>query len=413
VLRHRFGAAAGVVVLLSLVVGIAATMWQASIAEAQRSRAEQRFAEVRQLSSDFLFEFHDAIVDLPASTPARELVVRRGLEYLDRLSREPGNDRALQRELATAYRKIADVQGNPTNANLGRTGEALDSYGKAREIAAALVASDPRDFESRQILANVYDRMGDVEAAMGDLDAANTSKQRAVDLYRELARHYPDERQRQIDLAVSLIKIGDLTGNPHFPNLGKPDAALEFYVPARAIVDSCYELDPSNERLRRLRGVIYERIGTINTEQNDVEEALKAYRISAETREAYAADNPSETDAVRDLAIAHEKMGTILLKMNRLDESLERYLKSLEIFKQLERADPRNAQARQSLAISYLHVGDIHGRPDQPNLGNPREALENYRRSLALMEEVYAFDTTNAHARFLLDLVKQRVEDVQ
>ena len=55
-----------------------------------------------------MFEMHDAIVALPGSTPARQLLVTGALEYLDGLAREASGDASLQRELANAY-KYLDV----------------------------------------------------------------------------------------------------------------------------------------------------------------------------------------------------------------------------------------------------------------------------------------------------------------
>ena len=74
---------------------------------------------------------HDAIRDLPGSTPARQLLVSKGLEYLDKLARDAGDRADLQRELAGAYLKVGDVQGRPFNPNLGDTAGALASYRKA------------------------------------------------------------------------------------------------------------------------------------------------------------------------------------------------------------------------------------------------------------------------------------------
>ena len=122
--RHRVAVTAAAVVLMTLVGGIVATARQARIAEAQRreaesqrQRAERRFADVRQLANSFLFEFHDAIVNLPGSTPARNLVVTKALEYLDGLAAEASGDAALQKELAAAYDKVGDVQGNPSSTS--------------------------------------------------------------------------------------------------------------------------------------------------------------------------------------------------------------------------------------------------------------------------------------------------------
>jgi predicted Ser/Thr protein kinase len=111
VARHKAGVAAAVVVAALLIGALAATIRQTRIARAERAIAEAHFDDVRQLADTFLFEFHDAIKDLPGSTPARRLVVRRALDYLEKLSKMRSEDASLQRELAGAYERVARVQG--------------------------------------------------------------------------------------------------------------------------------------------------------------------------------------------------------------------------------------------------------------------------------------------------------------
>ncbi|MGE5414806.1 MAG: serine/threonine-protein kinase, partial [Syntrophomonadaceae bacterium] len=137
--RHRVGVAATILIVAALAGGILATLSEARRARAAEARAERRFNDVRKLANSFLFEFHDAIRDLPGATAARALVVRRALEYLDSLSRESSGDRALRRELAEAYRRVGDVQGNPFMANLGDVDGAATSYGKAIALLEPVV----------------------------------------------------------------------------------------------------------------------------------------------------------------------------------------------------------------------------------------------------------------------------------
>ena len=66
---------------------------------------------MRRTANSFLFEFHDAIADIPGTTKARALVVRRALEYLDSLVAEVEDDDTLRAELASAYEKVGTVQG--------------------------------------------------------------------------------------------------------------------------------------------------------------------------------------------------------------------------------------------------------------------------------------------------------------
>src|SRR5262249_15043976 len=119
---------------------------------------------------------------LPGSTPARELVVRRAIEYLDRLSREAGGDAQLESELATAYQKIGDVQGNPYEANLGDVAGALVSYRKAADIGEELVRKDKSGIESRRLLAVCYLRIGDVAWGTGDTGNALESYQKGMSI---------------------------------------------------------------------------------------------------------------------------------------------------------------------------------------------------------------------------------------
>ena len=119
--RHRGAVAAAAAVFITLIAGIVGTAWQARVARAERTRAEQRFNDVRSLANAFLFDVHDAVKDLAGSTPARRLMVQKGIEYLDKLAADAGNRADLRRELAAGYLRVGDVQGRPLNPNLGDT----------------------------------------------------------------------------------------------------------------------------------------------------------------------------------------------------------------------------------------------------------------------------------------------------
>ena len=410
--RHRAGVAGAILVFLSLLGGIAATTWQARVADRERRKAEQRFDDVRQLANSVLFELHDAIALLPGSTAARDLLVQRSLEYLDRLARDATSDTSLLLELATAYRRVGDVQGNPTNANLGRSQDALVSYRKALAIARTATASAPDDPDAYNTLGLILEKLSDVQAATGTLEAADSSLQNAVAFYRQVAREHPGEAVYWTQYAIGLIKRGDLAGNPNFTHRADTLGALAQYRAAQPILDSLYAADSSRSNVFRLRGLIHERIGTIYELVGEAEAARAAYHTSLTLREAYAADHPGNTDAIRDLAIAYEKMGDLAVQAGNPREARTRYRRSREIFEDLWRADPQNVQARLSLAISYIHLGNVAGHPDQPNLGNRREALEHYRTALGFVDALHQADSTNVRVQFLLDHVQERIAQV-
>src|SRR5438132_4863426 len=153
VTRHKAGVAAAVIVLLTLLSATVITSWQARVARRERDKAQQRFNQVRKLANSVLFEYDDGIEKLPGSTPIREKMVKDALEYLDNLSSQSSGDATLQAELAAAYEKVGDVQGNPYGANLGNQDGALESYRKAVTIREALHAANPVDAKGRFDLA--------------------------------------------------------------------------------------------------------------------------------------------------------------------------------------------------------------------------------------------------------------------
>ena len=103
----------------AIIGGVGAALWQAAQATEARARAERRFADVRDLAGSFMFEVYDALESVPGTTPARELIVQKAVEYLESLAKESAGDIGLQQELARAFVRVGDVQGNPTSANVG------------------------------------------------------------------------------------------------------------------------------------------------------------------------------------------------------------------------------------------------------------------------------------------------------
>ncbi|MGA8779329.1 MAG: serine/threonine-protein kinase, partial [Terracidiphilus sp.] len=132
--RHKFALAVASVFALMVLAGAVAVVREAEIARMQEARAQRRFNDVRSLANSLLFDVYDSIQELPGSTPARRIVADRALHYLDTLSQESAGSPDLERELATAYERVGDVQGNPFFANLGDTAGAIQSYRKALRI---------------------------------------------------------------------------------------------------------------------------------------------------------------------------------------------------------------------------------------------------------------------------------------
>ena len=409
VARNKIAVAAAAVVIVSLIGGIATSGWEAHRADQQRARAERRFNEVRQLANSLLFELHGAIENLPGSTAARELLVKRALEYLDSLAQEAENDVSLQRELASAYVKVGNVQGNPNNANLGDTAGALQSYRRAQQIADQILTGNPMDSEARRSVAVIQEKMSDVQGVIADLTAAVNSAYKSLVIFKSLAETDPKNLRAQRSLGISYIKVGDVLGNSNFPNAGDEAGAMANYQASAAVWQALDKANPNNSDIRGWLGLIHERIGAIYEQQGKIDAALGSYRESQTIREALAKENPQNTDALRNAAIAHEKMGNIMTVSKNLDAALQNRMKSLQIFKQLADADPKNAQAQQSLAISYIHLADLLGYPGAPNFGRGSEARENYQHARDILKREKDSGSTDSKVQTNLDLIRDRL----
>jgi non-specific serine/threonine protein kinase/serine/threonine-protein kinase len=331
--RNRIGVATTFLILLLLLASVVSTTLSAR-------RAERRFNDVRALTNSLIFEFHDAIKDLPGATPVRELVVRRALEYLDSLSEEAKGDASLQVELAGAYQRIGDVQGNNNYSNLGDTNGALVSYRKAASIHEAMVADRPGDTEARR------------------------------------------------NLALSQIKIGDMSAQT-----GDATGALDSYRQSLAVLQAAHATDPGNAVLRRYLSFGHHKVGNGLMATGDIQNALDHHRRALALREAISAETPTVT-ARREVGISYERITKVLSRMNDLPGSLETAKQGLKIAEELAAAEPDNAEARRDVGVSYYDIGMT-----QMRMGDLPSALEHFRKSLAIDQAMLAADPKNAGAQ--------------
>ena len=156
VYRNRVGVTAAALVLVAIATAVGVSVRQARIAEQQRRRAEKRFEDVRKLANSLIFEIHDSIEALPGATPSRKLLLNRAVEYLDNLSLDAGGDLNLQRELAWAYERLATVEGDTSQSNLGQVGAAEESHRKAMALFEAVAKANPDNVTDQLNLAMTY-----------------------------------------------------------------------------------------------------------------------------------------------------------------------------------------------------------------------------------------------------------------
>ena len=435
VTRHKLGALASAVIVASLIGGIVATAWEAHIARQQRSRAERRFNDVRRLANSVVFEFNDALRDVPGSVQARKLIVTRAIEYLNRLSEQEVTDAALTSELANAYLQVGDILGNPTMPNLGDSAGALASYGHALTLYERV---SPGSDETRTGLARAHSALGLAAWSAGDSATAREHYRQSFQLFEELARTMPTNPARQRDAATAafqlgqaelrltdigaatssyqraLDKFGALLASDPADNqsrryivlayikladcdtfLGNEQRALQRYQSANALLTPLLSGGVSPVDMQRVAALLWSRLAEGMSDSSPLEAEAFARRAIDTVRPMAEAD-PSNAQAFNDLGFTARTLGAILLARHREQDARTTLVESVRALETTVAVNPGYIEARRELGDAHRLLGEVARRTH-----DPAGALAEYDAALHFLE---APDTIKQMPRTVAEL---------
>ncbi len=361
--RHKAGVAAAALLVSALVSAVVVTLRAARTARMERARAERRFDDVRALTGAFLFDFHDAIKDLPGSTAARKLVVQTALKYLDRIAvdSDAAADASLVRDLATAYERLGEVQGHYLASNLGENSNALSSYRKAVELWTQLGNLSNATVQDRVSLAEAHRRLAAQLAAAGDRVQALARAHRATEMSQALEQRAPRDLSVLHELSSDHALLGQLADDTYSADTPDYAGALEQYQSAVALDRRMLDLDPAGLPALRSLASDLEKVGSTRTSLGQFAGASDTLREALAMHSSIAA----RTGAVRDrryVAVMHNRLAGLYATMGDYHRCLVQNAEGLEIYKKLFSEEPRNALLRQGLAIAYSNVGDAQSK---------------------------------------------------
>ena len=401
--RNKVGLAAAALVLLILIGGIVATSRQARIANREKRRAERRFNDVRKLANNVLFDYHDAIKELPGATKVRERLVKDGLDYVDSLAGEAQGDPGLQHELAAAYERVGDVRGGASGGqSLGDVAGAIDSYTKALRIREALFALNPNDSQTRRDLAHIHQMLG---ARLPDSDGPNNDLahlEKALTLYLDLAREQPANDELQFDIADTRQDIGGALSMRM--NLA---GALEQFHAALDICEKLVVTNPGDRKYRRALWTGHETIGSTLGVQNDIPGAIEANSKALALGEALLADDPINVDYRRGLVLTYQNAGDIRKQSDKRG-ALEYFRRAVALDEELLAADPANAKTRKDLAYAHKRIADF-----LVELEDYSQALLHFSKALEGYQKVVTQEPENFVSRFLVATCHAGVAQMQ
>jgi serine/threonine protein kinase len=395
--RHKAWVAASTLFVITLGAGIVST-------QIERAKAERRFDQVRKLANSFMFEVEGEINKGP--TKARELLVKKALEYLDSLAQEAGNDRSLQRELATAYERVGGIQGNSYNSNLGDTRGALVSYRKSLELRQRLAKADPKNSAIRDELASSYEGLGDVLYSADDLNGGLKNYQRALALREPLAAANPGKTEYRHALAELYSRIGDIKGLDGYSNLGDTEGALQSYRQSVALDEQLCTANPDDRELQYGLAKTLTSIGTLLRVTGNFQEAVDVERRGVKMMEALIALDPANVEYQKELLGSYSFLRYVLSDNGEVGEAIHYDRKTLTLLEPMSAGDPQNTYLRRSLSVTYNSLGR-----DLLKLGDTKGSLEQHRKALAISEVLSAADPSSAEQWRDIAFELQRIGD--
>ena len=338
--RHRTGVVASGVILCAIAAGLTTTVVEARIAKrqaemarAERARAEKRFNDVRQLSDSLIFEINDAIQNLPGATPARKLLLDRAVQYLDSVAKDAAGYPDLERELANGYRRLAAVQGDPTQSNLG------------------------------------------------EAKAAETSIRKALALFEEVARHNPGNTTDQLNVAAMHRVLS-------YSSLMEPSGRRELEQ-AVAIGERLMKTDGNNPKVRDERSVEYQNVGLMQDGLGDRLQAVESLRKNLEIKQDILKTNPDYPRIRMTIGVAAVLLGSELAMIDSRKEALREIEYGLSLFASMPNG-MNDLDMAPRKAIAQMKRGDV-----QMMEGNLPGAKNTFRQARVVLEPMTKSDPQN------------------
>lgn len=355
--RHTVGVAASAAVAVALVVGGGVAIWQARVADGERARADARFNDVRKLANAVVGPLYDEIAKVPGSTEARRALVKEALAYLDGLEAQAVDDLDLKAELAEAYQKIGDVQGNPYQSNLGDVEGAKASFAKLMRLRLAVAEARPNDEPARLGLAYAHARDGDMARAEGRRADAVEHFTRALALVDATAG---ESEPHQLATSRMHRSLGGVLSS-----VGQPADALRHLETALAQFARQPLMSASSDDVRREHATVL--IGMVGTlvDQGRSADAVPYGRQALDLAREILSTTSDRLRAYRLVYSSATSLCNALERLGHVDECLPVWSEGLDAIRTLASADPKDVRLRWDLATAYQGLAVLQAKKDR------------------------------------------------
>jgi eukaryotic-like serine/threonine-protein kinase len=394
-IRRNWIALSGAALLaVTLAAGVAGVLWQSRVANEQRRRAEARSADLRQLSDSLLSELDEAIKQLPGSTGAQKLLVTRVLEHLDRMAADAHGDRATQLDLADAYTRLGNLQGNPYDQNVGDTPGALASMNKAIALAAPIAAANANDTAALRALAMARESRSEILFGAGSTHEAIDAMQAALPAFDKLIEPANTPVAQLGEVASVYGTYGDELGQPGTSSLNDSAAALKAYRHVIELDERALSIDAKFMRARR--GLAIQQMKIANVEFDfDPAQALADYRAAQARLDDLPASEKDTMFVKRVRAYIVRREAGAMSELGEYDTAAPLYAQSEQIDRKYSAADPQDLRAMQDLEVVLDDESTSEEYAADPVIGvAPEQRRQHLLKAIAYLNAVNEVTST-------------------
>jgi serine/threonine protein kinase len=405
-----------------LVLGIGFGFWHISRKAAEEHRrSEQLVQTIHEFSNTLLGPLQEQVLNSPGATPARMMIMRTGVMFLNNLAAQSQNDPVLSEELAQAYIKLGDIQGNPSGPNLGDEMGAKTSYETARDMLSrqntsqsslpygllltheadllsdqgdhqrakqlyaeairVLTARKPTNADQltvQEYLISAYNDLGDEQAADRNAADALDNYNHALAIARQLQNQYPENITYQRTFARCQSRFGDLESN-----VGHWQAAADAYSRAFAIYERLLSQNPEMPRVRHSWIAGANNLALAYEHLNRLKESLILYQRVNELAVRDARQDRGNTAALRDLQVSDSNLGRVYMSLDKIGEAERVSRDEVALAQSFLNQNPQDGLAREDLADALEYAAKIQARK------------HNFSKAIMFADHVLQLERTN------------------
>ncbi len=329
--RNRAAIATGALVLLTLTVGAAVSVWQAARAIRASHLAEVRYEQARQAVDVMYTQVAEKwLAQQPKLTTVQTEFLEKALAFYESFAGELDDDPVKQFEAARARYRVGKIR-----RALGKFDQAAVAFRQSSEQFQGLADRFPMNEEYRSELAFLSVDLGGLEIQLGRLNEAEPHLKLAVHTLETLVARNSNDRKNTGRLARSLAALGSL-----HERRGRNQEAEPLLRRGLDLFERLEAKGPLDPEIRDQFPICEGDLGLVYMNTSRLAEAEQQFRSAAKRLDTWLKEDPANPRFRGSLAIVLSNLATIQYDSGRRDEARESDVRAIALVEALSKDFP-------------------------------------------------------------------------